>query len=641
MPPEDWLIRKPKLRAPPHQKSYLEEKIMSLTCARRPIRNAFRCLLWLALLSLPLFAQAPPSADTFVSSATPKLNYGPSIILAVGPGTSSYVQFNLSGIPAGANISKATVRLYVDAVSGSGTLDVFQVTSSWTENKVTYNTRPTQQSVSAIVGSSVPITSASWNQFLLIDITPLAQGWVNGTIPNNGIALALTSGSGIFSFDSKESFLTGNGPELEIALASGTGPQGPVGPSGPVGGIGPQGPQGSAGPAGAAGPQGLTGAVGPVGATGPQGSAGATGPQGPAGAQGVMGLMGPIGPAGPAGLLASFDAIAGLPCTRNAQQGTVALTYSSGGDATLNCVLGVLGTPPALTGITPSTGAVLAGGQLVMTVSTNNPVPSDLTVAITVDNSTLASVAGGSVVIAAGQSSGNFTLVGLSQGTVTVTASLGQSTALAQVQVEAALNFSCSGTPPTVAADPIVISGNVTAFQSAPDPGVTVEFHRKSDNVVLGTTTTDSNGNYTLSIPSGGVPIDGYLNLSAPGTSEFRAYWSKPLTGPTSSSPFVITTSALNMVYSLLQQSPQPGTGTLVVSIADCAGVPVTGATLSVQPNSGSVIDSGASGLPGSDWVLNQPSGSATVSVQSGGTNFGSTQFIVISGRPTFVSLTP
>jgi len=632
------------------------------TFGLRNFRGAALTVALFAAMCTRLFAQAPPSADTFVSSATPKINYGPTIILAVGPGTNSYLQFNLSGIPAGANISKATLRLYVDAVSGSGTLDVFPVTSSWSENKVTYNTRPTQKSASAIVGSSISITSASVNQFLLIDITPLAQGWVNGTIPNNGVALALTSGSGTFSLDSKESLLTGNGPELEIALASGTGPQGPVGPSGPqgptgpAGGLGPQGSQGSVGATGVPGPQGLSGAAGAVGAAGPQGPAGATGPQGPTGVQGpkgdtgaagsqgatgpqgVMGLTGPIGPAGPAGLLASFDAIAGLPCTRNAQQGTVALTYSSGGDATLSCVLG---TPTALTGITPSTGAVLAGGQLVMTVSTNNPVPSELTVAITVDNPTLASVAGGSVVIAAGQSSGNFTLVGLSQGTVTVTASLGQSTALAQVQVESALNFSCSGTQPTTAADPIVISGNVTAFQSAGEPGVTVEFRRKSDNVVLGIATTDSNGNYTLSIPSGGVPLDGYLNVSASGVPEFRAYWSKPLAGPTSFSPFVITSSALNTVYSLLQQSPQPATGTLVVSIADCAGLPVTGATISVQPNSGSVIDAGASGLPGSDWVLNQPSGGATISAQSGGTTFGSTQFIVISGRPTLLSLTP
>src|SRR5450432_1079141 len=293
MPPEDWLIRKPKLRAPPHQKSYLEEKIMSLTCARRLIRNAFRCLLWLALLSLPLLAQAPPSADTFVSSSTPKTNYGSSIALLVGSGTTSYVRFNLAGIPAGASISKATLRLYVDAVGKPGKFDVYQLNSGWSESTLTYNTPPPPLGLSVTNGTGVSITTANWNQFLLIDITARAQGWVNGTIPNNGVALALTSGSnGSFSFDSKESFLTGNGPELEIAFNSGTGPQGPQGPAGPTG---PQGPQGLAG---AVGPTGPTGATGAQGATGLQGAQGPLGPMGLTGAQGLQGVAGPQGATG-------------------------------------------------------------------------------------------------------------------------------------------------------------------------------------------------------------------------------------------------------------------------------------------------------------------------------------------------------
>jgi Collagen triple helix repeat (20 copies) len=293
MPPEDWLIRKPKLRAPPHQKSYLEEKIMSLTCARRLIRNAFRCLLWLALLSLPLLAQAPPSADTFVSSSTPKINYGSTIALAVGPGTTTYVRFNLAGIPAGASISKATLRLYVDAVGKPGNFDVYQLNSGWAENTLTYNTPPPPLGLSVTNGTGVSITTANWNQFLLIDITALAQGWVNGTIPNNGVALALTSGSsGSFSFDSKESLLTGNGPELEIAFNSGTGPQGAQGPAGPVG------PQGPKGVAGAVGPTGPTGATGAQGATGLQGAQGPLGPMGLTGAQGLQGVAGPQGAAG-------------------------------------------------------------------------------------------------------------------------------------------------------------------------------------------------------------------------------------------------------------------------------------------------------------------------------------------------------
>jgi N-acetylneuraminic acid mutarotase len=335
---------------------------MSRVCAPRLIRTGFWCLLFaVILIALPLFAQAPPSADTFVSSATPKLNYGPSIILAVGPGTNSYVQFNLSGIPAGASISKASLRLYVDAVSGSGTLDVFQVTSSWTENKVTYNTRPTQQSVSAMVGSSVPITSANCNQFLLIDITPLAQGWLNGTIPNNGVVLALTSGSGIFSLDSKESLLTGNGPELEIALSGSAGPQGPIGPTGLAGPQGLQGTAGPAGAAGAAGPKGDPGAVGPTGPAGPQGaqgSQGTTGPQGPIGLTGAQGATGLIGPAGPQGLMGP-QGPPGVP-PPNVALTTAPNTFA--GDQTINGNLILSGTG----GIRFPDGTVLTSASQVI-----------------------------------------------------------------------------------------------------------------------------------------------------------------------------------------------------------------------------------------------------------------------------------
>ncbi len=115
---------------------------MPCATACRPIRIAFWCLLLLALATQPLLAQAPPSADTFVSSSTPKVNYGPAIALVVCQGSTSYVQFNLAGIPAGASISKATLRLYVDAVAKAGKFDVYQLNSSWAENTLTYNTPP-------------------------------------------------------------------------------------------------------------------------------------------------------------------------------------------------------------------------------------------------------------------------------------------------------------------------------------------------------------------------------------------------------------------------------------------------------------------------------------------------------------------
>ena len=322
-------------------------------------------LLLICGIGLPLLAQAPPSQDTFVSSATPRTNYGSAITLVVAPGTTSYMQFNFSGVPTGAIVNKATLRLYVDGVLRNGSFDVYQLNDSWHENSLTFNTPPPALGESATGNHPFAINSSSTNQFLLIDITPVVQGWVNGTIPNNGIALALTSANGTFSFDSKESLLTGNGPEIELAMVS-QGPLGPPGPQGAAESVGPQGPQGVqgiSGPPGINGPdgpkgdpgpqgpgftfrgpfsfdaeyavndvvtysgstyvatvanrgedtpdinpiwslmaqQGSTGPAGPTGPTGPRGSLGLTGAQGPQGPQGIQGPPGMDGAQGPQG----------------------------------------------------------------------------------------------------------------------------------------------------------------------------------------------------------------------------------------------------------------------------------------------------------------------------------------------------
>src|SRR5579859_3083091 len=189
--------------------------------------------------------EAPPSADTFALSATPRANYGPSPLLPVTSGATSFIQFNLSGLPANATVSKATLRLYVDAVTGAGAFDVFAVNTPWTENSLNFTNAPTP-GISATGSKPVSISSANCNQFVLVDITSLVQEWLNGTVVNDGIALKLTSAAGGFSFDSKESLLTSHEPELEISLATAgpAGPQGPTGVTGQTGAAGPQGPQG-------------------------------------------------------------------------------------------------------------------------------------------------------------------------------------------------------------------------------------------------------------------------------------------------------------------------------------------------------------------------------------------------------------
>ncbi len=216
------------------------------------------------LVPILLVAQSPPAADTFINGGSPSGNYGDKATLDVQSTRTSLISFDLSALPGGASVAKATLRLYVGSVNAGGSFNVYQVSSSWTEAGVTYSTAPAQGGLAA---GPIAVSSSNLGDFLLVDVTSLAQSWIGG-LPNNGLALVLVGSTGKFSFESKES---GHPPTLEIVLNGPPGAQGPAGPAGPMGPIGQQGPVGPAGVTGPAGP------AGPAGATGPQGPQGVPG----------------------------------------------------------------------------------------------------------------------------------------------------------------------------------------------------------------------------------------------------------------------------------------------------------------------------------------------------------------------------
>jgi hypothetical protein len=62
-------------------------------------RRLFVLVGLVTLIALSSVAQAPPSADTFVSSATPKVNYGPSITLVVALAPPALSSSTFPGFP--------------------------------------------------------------------------------------------------------------------------------------------------------------------------------------------------------------------------------------------------------------------------------------------------------------------------------------------------------------------------------------------------------------------------------------------------------------------------------------------------------------------------------------------------------------
>ncbi len=182
--------------------------------------------LWFVLAGILATAQITPLQDAYTNTATATTNYGTAATLGVvSTGTSvqtTYIQFDLLQIPAGytgANIAKASLKLYVNAVTTGGTFNIDYVAGSWGEKTITASVAP---ALGANIVSNVSLTTASVHQYVLIDLTPAVQAWLNGTEPSDGIALVANSGLNA-NLDSKENTGNSQSAELDVVYASGIG----------------------------------------------------------------------------------------------------------------------------------------------------------------------------------------------------------------------------------------------------------------------------------------------------------------------------------------------------------------------------------------------------------------------------------
>src|SRR5947207_417757 len=195
------------------------------------LSKSFR-LRWLIIVSIALVVLAPQTSlaqqGTLTDDATVTIkkndNHGTDATLRIeagsGDASNVFVKFKLtSSLPAGttaADISKATLKLFVGKLHTAGSFDVFRVLSPWSEQDKTVN--PSINGSPDVIG--IPVSGE--NQFVVIDVTQLVKDWLNGVLPNNGIVLVPSAGSTVDSeFDSKEDKDTSHEPRLEMVMSKG------------------------------------------------------------------------------------------------------------------------------------------------------------------------------------------------------------------------------------------------------------------------------------------------------------------------------------------------------------------------------------------------------------------------------------
>ena len=157
--------------------------------------------------------------DAYVDMGAADSNFGSSDLHL---GTDSkgnrrfvYLKFDVSGIPAGADIEHATLRLSQKTATGPDPYWVWSWTAAgpWTEDKITWNNQPwgTNPQGSTIGLTLSPGTYFEW------DVTAIVEHWVANGGPAYGIVL---SGDNTTVAEHILDSRTGKAPQLEIAYTA-------------------------------------------------------------------------------------------------------------------------------------------------------------------------------------------------------------------------------------------------------------------------------------------------------------------------------------------------------------------------------------------------------------------------------------
>lgn len=136
----------------------------------------------------------------------------------------------------------------------------------------------------------------------------------------------------------------------------------------------------------------------------------------------------------------------------------------------------------------------------------------------------------------------------------------------------------------------ITVAGStkqVTAGGASQLTGVSVGAYKRSDDTMLATATSDSNGNFTMDIDTGGEAVDGYLKASISGNLDTYLYPPAKLAADFSGATMnLVASSTVKVLAQFCGTDNFDATmkGFLGLEVVDASGNPVAGAAVVTTP---------------------------------------------------------
>ena len=138
----------------------------------------------------------------------------------------SWAKFDVAGaLPAGATwdlVQKATLKVWLNAVTAAGTINVMGATAAFAESTLTHNTAPGTRGVDVANTpyATKPVSVAS--EFVTFDVTELVRDWLDGTVPNYGLVLGAGDTTVNVTLPAKEFLSTVNNRAMTLDVTVAT-----------------------------------------------------------------------------------------------------------------------------------------------------------------------------------------------------------------------------------------------------------------------------------------------------------------------------------------------------------------------------------------------------------------------------------
>jgi len=151
---------------------------------------------------------------------------------------------------------------------------------------------------------------------------------------------------------------------------------------------------------------------------------------------------------------------------------------------------------------------------------------------------------------------------------------------------------------------------------------------RTGDTTHLAGDTTNTPGQYSLPIPTGGTPVNGYLAISDSGHHiDTYAYPAVPLAADVTENVLMVSRSEFSFLAAAAGITPVAGDGFIGVVVRNCQGAPVAGATVTSMPAGAVRYNAGggpsstatATAADGVAYIANVAPGNVTVQATASG----------------------